>query len=329
MNTTRPQGRELFKRLVKISDVVIDNLSFGIMARWGFDYQSLKQVKKDIIVASMPSMGKGLHEQWTTWGMNLLSYTGFAQAWGHADTPMEDRAANSTYGDYQAGMFAVSGILAALYHRSKTGEGQYIEVCQAESTAGLLATSYLDYFVNGHIPPPAGNRNPKFAPYNSYRCKGDDAWCVIAVFNESDWQRFCIGLDSPHWTEDAKFQNMEARLKNVLELDHNVESWTKQRTPHQVMNILQSYGVASGAVQNAEDLFYDPQLRNTGYMVEAEIAQRGKIIFEGSAIQLEKGQKTETRRAPILGEHNDYVYRQLLGLTADEIEQLTESQVIY
>jgi crotonobetainyl-CoA:carnitine CoA-transferase CaiB-like acyl-CoA transferase len=260
--------------------------------------------------------------------MNLLCFTGFAYTWGHPETPMEERAASSTYGDYIAGTMAVASILSALYHREKTGEGQYIEVSQTEAAASLLGIQYLDYFVNQRVPEPAGNRDPRFAPYNCYRCKGDDRWCVITVFNETEWKQFCSALESPKWASDPKFSTLEARLKNVAELDKNIESWTRQKTPHQVMRIMQSWGIAAGAVQNSEDLFFDLQLRNRGHMVELETGARGKLTYDDAPIHLSEGQKT-TERAPYLGEHNAYVYHQLLGLTPEEVDKLTQDKVIY
>ena len=329
LNLTKPEAREIFKKLVPLSDVIVDNLSFGVVPKWGFDYDALKQLRNNIIVVSMPSLGKGPHEQWTTWGMNLLSFTGFAYKWGHPDTPMEERVANNTYADYISGMKTVSAILAALYHRAKTGEGQYIEVAQAEATASLLGLSYIDYFINNRVTPPRGNRHPQFAPYNSYRCKGDDRWCVISVFSEGEWQQLRRALDSPKWTEDPKFRDMEARLKNVDELDRNIENWTRQHTPHQVMKILQSSGIAAGAVQNGEDLYFDIQLRERGHMLDIDTHKQGRVTFDGPPLHLAVGQKTETQGAPILGEHNDYVDKQLLGLSSDEIDKLTEAKVIF
>src|SRR3990172_1298943 len=329
LNLTKPEARDIFKKLVSLSDVVVDNLSFGVVQKWGFDYPALKQLRNNIIVASMPSLGKGPHEQWTTWGMNLLSYTGFAYSWGHPETPMEERSASNYYGDYTAGMKTTSAILAALYHRAKTGEGQYIEVSQAEATVSLLGPLYLDYFINSRIAQPRGNRNPQFAPYNSYPCKGEDRWCVIAIFNEDEWHRFCNAVGSPNWAEDPRFQSMEARLQNVNELDENIGKWTRQYTPHQVMKILQSSGIAAGAVQNSEDLYFDLQLRSRGHMIEIDTGQNGIITFDGPPLQLSAGQKTRTDCAPRLGEQNDYVYKQLLGLSSAEIDRLTKNQVIF
>lgn len=329
LNLTRLEARDVFKKLVKVSDVIVDNLSFGVVHKWGLDYDTLKQVKKDIIVVSMPSLGKGPHEEWTTWGMNLLSYTGFAYSWGHPDTPVEERAASNYYGDYIAGMKTAAAVLTALYHRAKTGEGQYVEVAQAEVSASLLGPLYLDYFVNKRVSPPRGNRHPQFAPYNSYRCKGDDRWCVIAVFSEDDWQQLRRALDSPKWAEDPKFQDMAARLKNVAELDKNIETWTRQYTPHQVMKILQAAGIAAGAVQNGEDLYFDLQLRARGHMLEVDSGRLGRVTFDGPPVHLSDGQRTQTKGAPILGEHDDYIYKQLLGMSQAEIDELIQKKVIF
>lgn len=329
LNLAKPEGRDIFKKLVRVSDVVVDNFSFGVMQQWGLDYRTLSQIKNDIIVVSMPSLGKGPHERWTTWGMNLLSFTGFAYSWGHPETPMEERSASNYYGDYTAGTKTTSAIIAALYHRAKTGEGQYIEVSQTDATVSLLGPLYLDFFINKRVSPPLGNRHPCFAPYNAYPCKGEDRWCVIAVFNEDEWQQFCSAIGSPDWTQDPRFQSTEARLQNVNELDENIRKWTRQYTPHQVMRILQSAGVAAGAVQNNEDLFFDLQLRSRGHMVEIDTGQNGIITFDGPPLHLSAGQKTRTDCAPRLGEHNDYVYKQLLGLNQQEIAELVQNQVIW
>jgi benzylsuccinate CoA-transferase BbsF subunit len=329
LNLVKPEGRELFKKLLLKSDVVIDNFSFGVMQKWNFDYASLRQLKSDIIVVSMPSFGNGPHEQWTAWGMNLLSFTGFAYLWGHPDTPMEDRAANNTYGDYIAGTMAAADVLAALYHRAKAGEGQYIEISQTESTASLLSLSFLDYFINQRIAQPKGNRHAQFAPYNCYRCQGEDRWCVITVFNQDEWEQLRMAMDSPPWTQDPKFQTMESRLQNLEELNANIETWTRLRTPHQVTKILQSFDVAAGAVQNSEDLYFDLQLRACDQMQELDVFPHGRITFDRLPVSLSEGQKAIWDGAPVLGQHNNFVYRQLLGLSPADIDRLTKDNVIF
>ena len=329
LNLIKPEGREILMRLVGISDVVLDNLSFGVMTGWGLDYEGLKRVKEDIIVASLPALGEGPHAGWTTWGMNLLSFTGFANSWGHPDTPMEQRAARDTYPDYVAGTLAAASILAGLYHRGRTGEGQSIEVCQTDSTVALLGLVYLDHFINHRPQRPVGNRHPQFAPYNCYRCKGDDRWCVIATFDQGEWRSLCTVLGKPDWIRDAKFATVEARLRHVEELDSNIETWTSQRTPHQVMKLMQSAGIAAAAVQNSEDMYYDLQLRSMNHMIQVKVGGRGEMTFDGPPLRMSEGQKAGTDGAPLLGEHNEYVYRQLLGLKQEEVDRLIADRVIY
>jgi len=329
LNLTRPEGKNIFMKLVGISDVVVDNLSFGVMKTWGLDYTELKHIKNDIIYASLPSLGEGPHAKWTTWGMNLLAFTGFANIWGHPDTPMEQRASSNTYPDYVAGTLAAASILAAIYHRGITGEGQFIEISQTDSTVALLGPVYLDYFINQCSPKPVGNRHPQFAPYNCYQCKGADRWCVIATFNEEEWQNLCRVVGKPEWVREPKYATVEARLRNAEELDKGITDWTIQRTPHQVMKLMQAAGVAAGAVQNSEDMYYDLQLRNASYMIDVEVGRQGKMTFDGPPLFLSEGQKTRTDKAPLLGEHNDYIYRKLLGLKDEEIERLIQAQVIY
>ncbi len=329
LNLNKSEAKELLKQLIKKCDIVVENLRFGIMQRWGFDYPSLKKLKDDIIVVNLQSLGRGLYENWITWAMGLMNFTGFAYGWGHPDTPMTERVASRYYGDFISGAKALNSIMAALIYRAKTGKGQSIELSQAEAATSVLGPMYLDYFVNHRLLPPRGNRHPQFAPYNCYRCRGEDEWCVIAVFNEEEWECFCQVLEYTSWTKDTKFKDMESRLENVEELDQNIEKWTRQFTPHQVMWMLQSHGVAGGAVQTSEDLYYDCQLRERGYIFEQELPRLGKIAFSGLPVHFSGRKRKHSNRTPVMGEHNDYVYRQLLGLPADEIKRLKEEKVIY
>jgi benzylsuccinate CoA-transferase BbsF subunit len=329
LNLSKPEGRDLFKRLVKVSDVVVDNFRFGVMQKWGLDYSNLKQIKSALVVASLQALGRGPYEKWTTWAMNVMSYAWFTQGWGYPDTSMEERIGSGYYCDYIAGGTAAAVIVAALFHRARTGKGQYIELSQAEVAASAMGPAYLDYFVNYRIAPPVGNRHRLFAPYNCYRCRGDDAWCVIAVRDDEEWQQLCVALEQPSWIKDPKFKDRPNRLKNVEELDRNIEKWTSWHTPHQVMGILQYHGVAAGVVQNGEDLYHDIQLRARGFMVDQDLPRLGSITFAGMPVRPSSGSTLPYQRAPWLGEHNDYVYGQLLGLDENERKRLEEAQVIY
>jgi benzylsuccinate CoA-transferase BbsF subunit len=329
LNLDKPEAKKLFNKLVEISDIVIDNLRYGVMQKWGLNYDGMRQVKEDIIVISLQSLGKGPYESWATWAMNLMSYTGFAYSWSLPDTPMTERVAGRYYGDFISGSKALNAIMAALIYKAKTGKGQYVELSQAEAATAVLGPLYLDYFVNNRVSPPRGNRHPQFAPYNCYRCRGDDEWCAIAVMNEEEWQHLCQALENTAWTQEPKFKDMESRLQNVEELDENIERWTRQFTPHQVMLILQFHGVPAGVVQTSEDMFYDVQLRERGHVFVQELPRLGKVTFSGLPIHFSEGQNVHSNKSPAFGEDNDYVYRQLLGLTPEEIKRLEEQKIIY
>jgi len=328
LNMTTSKGKDLAKQLIKISDVVIDNFRFGVMQKWGLDYASLKQIKSDIIMIALKSMGEtGPYREWRTWGPNLMSYTGFAYEWGHPDAS-EVVGYQGTYIDYVAPAQAASAIIAALLYRTRSGKGQHIDLSQAEVGASLMGPVYLDYLVNSHNASPRGNRHPQFAPYNCYRCRGDDSWCVIAVFSEEEWQSFCEALDNPSWTSDPKFNDRESRLKNSEALDKNIEKWTQYYTPRQVMRILQGFGVAAGAVQNSEDLYHDLQLRGDGFIVEQELPGVGMVTYPGIPVHFSETATEALHRAPFRGEQNDYVYHGLLGLPPEEINTLVQEGVI-
>ncbi len=329
LNMSTPKGRHLAKQLVRVSDVVIDNFNFRVMQKWGLDYPSLKQIRSDIIVVSAAAMGAtGPYREWSTWGTNLLSFTGFAYEWNHPDAS-EIVGYQGAHIDYVVAAQSASATIAALLYREQTGKGQHIDLSQAEVGACLLGPVYMDYLINGRNTLPQGNRHRQFAPYNCYRCRGDDSWCVIAVFNEDEWQCFCEALDHPPWTADPKFKDIEGRLKNAEELDKNIERWTQQYTPHQVMRVLQGFGVAAGAVQNGEDLYHDLQLRASGFLTEQELPGVGRLTYPAVPVHFSETPVDALSKAPFLGEHNDYVYGELLGLSSEEINTLVEEKVIF
>jgi crotonobetainyl-CoA:carnitine CoA-transferase CaiB-like acyl-CoA transferase len=286
-------------------------------------------MKDDIIAVSLQALGRGPYEAWATWAMNVMSYAGFTQGWGYGDSPMEERTGSGYHSDYIGAMTAAALIMGALFYRARTGKGQCIESSQAEVAASAIGPMYLDYLVNGRLTPPAGNRHPEFAPYNCYRCKDVNTWCVIAVRDDDEWEKLCTAVDEPSWLKDARFVDMPSRLKHVEELDRGIEKWTMARTPHQVMGIMQYYGVPAGAVQNSEDVFRDIQLRAGGFMVDYELPRLGPITFGGTPALFPSRPAAPHHLAPWLGQHNDYVFGKLLGLDEDERKKLEEKRVIY
>jgi benzylsuccinate CoA-transferase BbsF subunit len=327
LNLNKPQGVAIAKRLVAISDAVVENFTPRVMANWGLDYDSLKKIKPDLIMLSLSTMGNsGPWRDYVGFGPTVQAFSGITYLTSFPGKP--PLGLGTSYADHIAGLIACLALLSALEYRRKTGEGQYIDVSQVEAMAGLLGDAILDYTVRGEEVEPVGNSSTEAAPHGVYRCQGDDRWCAIAVFTDEEWQGFKRALGNPPWAEDKRFATLAGRLKHSEELDRLVEDWTKERTAEEAMALLQRQGVAAGVVQDASDLAEDPQLKERGFFIELDHPELGKTISDAVPIRLSDTPARYTRAAPIQGQDNNYVYRELLGMSEDEIDKLREQGVI-
>ena len=330
INLADPRGAELAKRLVKTADVVVENFSAGVMDRLGLGYEALKQVKPDIIMVSMPGFGQtGPYKTYASYGPTLQAVGGITYLTAFPDH--EPAGFGYSYSDYSGGWPTQFAILAALHRRRKTGKGLFIDVSQMEALCVLYGASMLDYSVNERVAKPTGNRLPHRAavPHGAYRCKGKDRWCVISVFGEEEWQAFSRALGNPAWTQDEKFSTLLARTAHMDELDRLIEEWTIKRTPEKVTEIMQRAGVAAGVVQNSRDLFEsDPQLKHYQFFKEMEHPVIGVVSYENVPFKLSETPGELRRPAPLLGQHNEYAFGELLGMSKEEIAKYTEEGVI-
>jgi len=327
LNLNKPKGVAIAKRLVGISDAVVENFTPRVMANWGLDYENLKKVKPDLIMLSMSTMGNtGPWRDYVGFGPTIQAFSGITYLTSFLGKP--PLGLGTSYADHIAGLLACLALLGALEYRRRTGEGQYIDVSQVEAMASLLGSAILEYVVDSREVEPVGNGSTEAAPHGVYRCRGDDRWCAIAVFTDEEWQGFKRALGNPPWAEDRKFATLTSRLKNSEELNRLVEGWTKKRTAEEVMALLQGQGVAAGVVQDASDLANDPQLKERGFFVELDHPELGKTISDAVPIRLSDTSARYTRAAPILGQDNDYVYEELLGLSDDEVAGLRQQGVI-
>ncbi len=327
LNLDKPQGIALAKKLVSVSDAVVENFSPRVMANWGLDYPKLKQLKPDIIMLSMSLMGNsGPWRDYVGFGPTAHAFSGMTYLTSYSGKPPV--GLGYSYADHIAGLEAFLALLNALEYRRKTGEGQFIDVSLVEAMSSLLGSAFLEHAFSGQPPQPTGNRSAEAAPHGVYRCYGDDRWCAIAVFNDEEWQGFKRALGNPSWAELSRFATLSTRLENADELDRLVEEWTKQHSAEEVMSLLQQAGVAAGVVQNAGDLVNDPQLRERGFFIELEHPELGSTISDASPIRLSASPARYERAAPLAGQDNDYVYGELLGISADEIAKLKKEGII-
>ena len=327
LNLNKPPGVALARRLVGISDAVVENFTPRVMANWGLDYPGLKEIKPDIIMLSMSTMGQtGPWRDYVGFGPTVQAFSGLTYLTSYPGKP--PLGLGYSYADHVAGLTAALALLGAMEYRQRTGEGQYIDVSQVEAMASLLGDAILEYNISGQPPEPAGNRSSEAAPYGVYRCRGDDRWCAIGVFSDDEWQGFKRALGNPSWTENSKFSTLPGRLENAEELDKLVEGWTRERTAEEVMALLQDQGVAAGVVQAASDLPNDPQLRARNFFIELDHPELGKTIADATPIKLSDTSAKYNRAAPIVGQDNDYVYGELLGMREDEIAELRQQGII-
>ena len=329
LNMNHPDGVDLAKRLIRVSDVVVNNFSPGIMDRWGLSYEAVREINPAIIMAEMPVGGRtGPYKSMIGFGATIEAFAGLNHLTGYPDRPPTGTEIN--YPDYASNPYhLLFAILAALHYRNTTGKGQYIEVAQLESTVSVMETNILDYTVNGNVQMRAGNRVPYAAPHNTYRCQGDDRWCAIAVTSEEEWRSFGQALGGPDWTKDPRFASLSDRKRLEDELDQLVEQWTLTHSPEEVMTQLQTAGVPAGVVQDIADMVdQDPQLRERGFYVPLEHAEAGTALYDGLVARLSDTPGAISRPAPLLGEHNEY-FRELLGLSEEELDQLIVAEVIH
>ncbi len=326
LNLDTPEGVGLARRLARISDVVAENFTPRVMANWGLDYDSLKTLKSDIIMLSMSVMGQtGPLRDYTGLGLTVHALSGMSHLTTFPGQP--PTGPGFSYADHVSGLYGALAVLAALEEKRRTGGGQHIDLAETEAMASLLGEALLEY-QSGEGGGPAGNSSPSAAPHNVYPCLGNDRWCAIAVYGESEWQALKAALGHPAWANEARFASLALRLENQPELDRLIGEWTCQHSSDDVMARLQAKGVRAGVVQDAADLARDPQLLARSFFVEIEHPDLGKTVSDAQPIRLPDTPAEYGRAAPLHGQDNDYAYGKLLGLSRTEMDRLRQKGVI-
>ena len=328
LDLRKPEARELAYQIIQKSDVVVEAFTMPVAERFGLTFPKLKVVKPDIILFSISSLGKtGPLKDVAGMGpanqafASLPSMTGYE---GGSPAGM-----GGTWPDYTVGITAAFLIMSALFHRLRTGQGLHIDLSMAETVMTMIPGQLLDYAMNGRVAKPQGNRDDMEAPNNTYRCQGEDKWVAISVQDDNQWSAFCQAAGHPEWLEDTRFSDAYGRHNHLEELDGLITQWTLSQTAVQVMERLQAAGVPAGPSQNNEELVNDPQLQSRGQFIETDHPEVGRRLT--MAMQGIFGAIPERRYepAPLLGQHNDKVFHDLLGLSHDEIKRLIDEQVIY
>jgi len=318
---------DIFKRLVPKADLLIENNSVDTLDKMGISYDLLKELKPDIIMIRMPGWGlTGPYSGYRAFGLQMEHTCGHSYIRGYKDTP-PTTLTTSFHCDAVAGGTAAFAALMALRQRDRTGKGQFIEIPQIEAMIPQLGQSIMDFTMNGRVQTTVQNWHPSLAmaPHNCYRCRGDDRWINITVTSEDEWQAFCGVMGHPDWTRDGRFADALSRVKNQEALDERIEAWTVTQENIPLMHRLQQAGVPAGVVYNAADVFADPHLKERGFFQEMTQEDCGTHLYHGLPW---KASKTPNRlRLPPcrLGEHNEYVYKEVIGVSDEEYAELEKA----
>jgi crotonobetainyl-CoA:carnitine CoA-transferase CaiB-like acyl-CoA transferase len=318
----RPEGLEVLARLVRKSDVLIENHATDFVERRGFTYEWLREQNPNIIMVRMPGFGlDGPYAYWRTFGSTAEGHAGRSIKFGYSDlAPSEIPWVYPA--DPTAGAVAAFATIMALHHRNRTGEGQVIDLALAENILHLLGPSFLDFSMNGRVTGSLGNRHPESAPHGCYRASGDDRWVTIAVTTEEEWAGFRDALGNPEWATAERFATTTGRLANQDEFDSHIEAWTRGLDRFEMTRRLQEHGVPAGPVMTEADCYDDPHLQSRGYFERVTHAETGTHNYPGMFFKFSETPLGIRKPAPLLGEHNEYVYKELLEYTDAEYAEL-------
>ena len=328
VNLKTKEGLDLFKELVAISDVVIENFATDVMNNLGCGFRDLLVHRPDIVMLSGSTLGvEGPQRLASGFGPNVSSYAGLPYISGYQGGPPMNMGGN--WPDYLVGTMMVFSILSALRHRAKTGEGQFIEFSMAECVSSLLPEAFMDWSMNGVQHQRIGNRHAKYAPHNVYPCSGFDQWAAISVTSEEEWRTLCRVSGHKEWISNPLFSTENGRKLNEDELDKLISQWTKTTSPVELMKSLQEAGVSAGPVMSVFDLVSNPHVMERGFLVDIDHDEVGPRTVAGLPLRMGEIDKFDYTPTPLFGQHNELIGKDLLGYPKKRYDELVNREVIY
>ncbi|WP_296867962.1 CaiB/BaiF CoA-transferase family protein [Thermovirga sp.] len=325
LNLKDQRAVEIVKKMIPHFDVVVENFRPGVMDRLGLGYESLKELNPRLIYASSSGFGHtGPYSQLPAYDLIVQGMGGIMSITGPDE--QHPTKVGSSIADIFAGVFCAIGILAALNHREKTGEGQKVDVSMLDCQVAILENAISRYFVTGKIPTPIGNRHPSIAPFATF--KTQDGFINIAIGNDFIWNRFCNLVGRPELAEDSRFISNEARNNNWEELEPILEEIMAKDNTAAWIEKLRSVGVPCGPINNIEQLVNDPQVLEREMIVEVEHPVAGNLKMPGCPIKMSKTPGKIEKPAPLLGGDNEEILTRFAGLSKEELKTLQEEEVI-
>ena len=327
LDLARPRGRELALKLVEWADLVTESMAPGAMAAMGLDYESCHKVNPMVIYLSTSQQGEdGPHHRFKGVGHHVNAVAGYSSTTGWPDS--DPTMVFTAYSDFVAPWYSLIAVMGALMRRRRTGRGLRIEQSQLECGVSFLGAHLLNWAVNRKDLRRRGNRDSHMSPHGVYPCRGADRWVAIAARDDQQWRSLCLASGNPEWLTDPRFATVISRKRNEDEMDGLIGEWTRSFTAEQVMALLQEAGVPAGVVQTCEDLLSDPQMKHRGHYRVLHHPAIGPHSYHAPAYRLSETPCELRRAGPALGQDNDYVYKQVLGMTDDDISDLMAEGVI-
>jgi len=339
VNMSHPRGVEIARRLARQSDLVIDNFSARVMRGWGMDYASLSQIKPDIVCVSMSGLGHtGPRASYVSYGPTLQALSGYTLLM--TETSGAPAGFGYSYADMAGGYTGALAALLALWHRRRTGCGQFVDLSQFEAAVSVVGPALLDIAVNGRTPEAPKYRSQELpaAPHGVYRCRprdggqdgDDDRWIALAVRTQREWERFVAILGAPAWTHDVKFRTLYLRMRNQAGLDAHIAGWAAEQSAEDAMERLQQAGIAAGVVCNGADLCArNPQLQARNFWGTVTLPDGATTHVTGLPAKMSATPGSIRTPSPLIGSANDYVLGDLLGYSAAERTALLEEKAIW
>jgi crotonobetainyl-CoA:carnitine CoA-transferase CaiB-like acyl-CoA transferase len=333
LNLRTERAREILAEIVKRSDVVSENFAKGVLERWGFGYERLRQLKPDIIYVSNCGFGqRGPYSDFKTWGPIVQAMSGLTFLSG---LPGHEPAGwGYSYMDHTGGMYMAIAILLALLHRQRTGEGQWVDMACTDAGLTLTGTAVLDWTVNARpsrredSPDSNHSEHPAMAPHAIYPARGDDEWIAIACRSDADWRALAATI-AADWARDAKLATLAGRFAAQSALDAQLASWTRGFERYALARELQAAGVPAAAVAKPEErIDQDPSTAEFGLWPTVKHTKIGNVRVDGLPVHLSKTDWKMERGGPCLGEHTELVLGRLLGMSPDDVTKLRAEGVV-
>ena len=327
LDLSKPDALDIARGIIGVSDVLVENYATGAMERLGLGYDEVRKLRPDIVYMSLGAFGRsGPFKDLTGFHSVINLFSGLAAVAGYPDS--HPRIMGGLIPDAFAGCYCVLAVLEALYHRSRTGEGQYIEASMTEALTGMIPSAVMEYSLTGKEHERVGNRDGRNSPHNVFRCLGEEKWVAVSVGTDQQFRCLAHASGNPGWADDPRFATATARLENQDALEGLIREWTVRMEVHEVVAALQASGVPASPVNDSADVLADPHLVERGFVARIEHPVAGERPVLSLPWSTDGRRVDHLRAAPTFGQHNEWVLKELLQLPDEQYDRLVSSGAI-